>query len=99
MLASVVNSRLHLNAGRSGLSRPPFVPLFCLGLFAPCFSICAFLHSLLQICPFVFNHFHDAPPASLFFSIFCIVAGGGYTPQPPKGSFLCVQWNARSEGL
>src|SRR5207245_2485058 len=33
----------------------------------------------LQICPFVFNHFHDAPPATLFFSWFCIVAGGGYT--------------------
>src|SRR5207248_385873 len=35
---------------------------------------------ILQICPFVFNHFHDAPPATLFFSCFCIVAGGGYAP-------------------
>src|SRR5215471_16949645 len=32
---------------------------------------------LLQICPFVFNHFHDAPPATPFASIFCIVARGG----------------------
>lgn len=31
---------------------------------------------LLQICPFIFKRLQDAPPASLFFSCFCIVAGG-----------------------
>ncbi len=37
--------------------------------------------NLLLLCSlFVFSHFHDAPPATLFFSCFCIVAGGGYTP-------------------
>ena len=35
---------------------------------------------LLQICTFVFNNFQDAHPTTLFFSYFCIVAGGGYTP-------------------
>ena len=30
----------------------------------------------LQICTFVFNNFHDAPPATLFFSNFCIFARG-----------------------
>src|SRR5713101_1609617 len=28
----------------------------------------------LQICTFIFNHFRDAPPATFFFSCFCIVA-------------------------
>jgi len=28
----------------------------------------------LQVCPFVFNHFHDTPPTTLFLSCFCIVA-------------------------
>jgi hypothetical protein len=32
--------------------------------------------TMLQICPFNFNNFHDAPPATPFFSCFCIVAGG-----------------------
>jgi len=32
---------------------------------------------LSQICPFVFSHFHDAHPTTLFFSCFWIVAGGG----------------------
>src|SRR5207248_4842074 len=31
----------------------------------------------LQICPFVFNQLQDAPPATLFFSHFYVVAGGG----------------------
>src|SRR5213082_3282174 len=35
------------------------------------------LVAMLQICPFVFNNFHDAPPATRFLSYFCIVAGGG----------------------
>src|SRR5215470_1861992 len=35
-----------------------------------------FLPCLLQICPFVFNQLQDALPATLFFSYFCIVAGG-----------------------
>src|SRR5690349_14042889 len=30
----------------------------------------------VQICNFVFNSFHDAPPATPFLSSFCIVAGG-----------------------
>lgn len=30
----------------------------------------------LQICAFVFNHFHDAPPATPYLSDFCIVARG-----------------------
>ncbi len=30
----------------------------------------------LQVCTFVFNHFHDAPPATLFLSNFCIIARG-----------------------
>ena len=30
----------------------------------------------LQICTFVFNNFQDAPPATAFFSNFCIVARG-----------------------
>jgi len=38
------------------------------------------LQPTLQICTFVFNNFQDAPLASLFFSWFCIVAGGGYAP-------------------
>ena len=34
----------------------------------------------VQICTFIFNHFHDAPPATLFLSCFCIVARGwGYS--------------------
>ena len=32
--------------------------------------------SPLRICTFVFNYFHDAPPATSFFSNFCIVARG-----------------------
>src|SRR5213082_1930962 len=35
------------------------------------------LVAMLQICPFVFNNFHDALPATRFLSYFCIVAGGG----------------------
>jgi hypothetical protein len=31
---------------------------------------------LLQICPFIISNLQDAPPATLFFSCFCIVAGG-----------------------
>ena len=33
-----------------------------------------------QICLFVFNNFHDAPPATRFFSRFCMVARGGGIP-------------------
>src|SRR5947208_16842949 len=29
----------------------------------------------LQICPFVFNHFHDSPPTTLFFSCLFIFPG------------------------
>jgi hypothetical protein len=32
--------------------------------------------------PFIFNQLQDAPPATLFFSHFCIVAGGGGGPSP-----------------
>ena len=38
------------------------------------------LHVSLQICTFVFNHFHDAPPATSFLSCFCIVARGCTSP-------------------
>ena len=48
--------------------------------FSLCFSFPCFLPSFLQICPFVFNNFHDTHPATLFFLCFCIVAGGGYAP-------------------
>ena len=34
----------------------------------------------LQICPFIFNSLQDAPPSTLFFSYFCIVAGGWVYP-------------------
>src|SRR5260370_10426 len=57
-------------------SEPFLFPLFL--LFLP--SVFCLLQSLLQVCPFVFNHFQDAHPATLFFSSFCIVAGGAYTP-------------------
>src|SRR5712692_10293270 len=33
-------------------------------------------HLSLLICTFVFNHFHDASPVTLFRSCFCIVARG-----------------------
>src|SRR5579859_7974803 len=42
------------------------------GGWVPAFA----LHSSLQIRPFVFNNFQDAPPATLYFSWFCIVARG-----------------------
>ena len=35
-----------------------------------------FLATTLQICTFIFNNFQDAPPATLFFSNFCIVTRG-----------------------
>jgi hypothetical protein len=38
------------------------------------------LRSSLQICLFIFNNFQDAPPATSFFSCFCIVARGGGVP-------------------
>ena len=41
------------------------------------------LQQNLQICPFVFNNFQDAPPATPFLSSFCIVAGGWHTPLHP----------------
>src|SRR5215471_18349600 len=34
------------------------------------------LQQKLHICPFIFNNFHDAPPATYFLSTFCIVAEG-----------------------
>src|SRR5437763_1660589 len=36
-----------------------------------------FPRSWSQICPFIFRQLQDAPPATLFFSCFCMVAGGG----------------------
>src|SRR5205823_9299490 len=35
-----------------------------------------FPRSWLQICPFIFKQLQDAPPATLFVSCFCMVAGG-----------------------
>src|SRR5437764_15375474 len=35
------------------------------------------LVATLQICPSVFNNFHDAPPATPFLSYFCSVARAG----------------------
>ena len=41
---------------------------------------------LLQIRPFIFNDFQDAPPATFFFSCFCIVARGWHTFPIPKSA-------------
>src|SRR5690242_18235474 len=41
------------------------------------------LQPRLQICTFLFNNFHDAPPATSFFSIFCIVARGSWVSLLP----------------
>src|SRR5215467_3010335 len=43
----------------------------------------------LQICPFIFNNFHDAPPANPFLSSFCTVAGGGHTPYISQIGTVC----------
>src|SRR6184192_2288387 len=40
-------------------------------------ATCKFPRSWVQICPFIFKQLQDAPPATLFFSCFCMVAGGG----------------------
>ena len=45
--------------------------------------------SSLQIRPFVFNNFQDAPPATLFFSCFCIVARGWPYPSPSADLKFC----------
>jgi hypothetical protein len=42
--------------------------------------------TMLQICTFSFNNFHDAPPATPFFSCFCIVAGGLWGSQVRGGT-------------
>src|SRR6266567_8529524 len=56
--------------------RPRRPALFILALpLYPASPSC--LQRRLQICPFIFNNFHDAPPATPFFSKFCIVARGG----------------------
>ena len=55
------------------------IALFCLSAFC-------LLHFSLQICPFIINNFQDAPPATLFFSCFCIVARGWHTPLQQKHS-------------
>ena len=43
--------------------------------FRPANSFC--LQQTLQVSPFIFNHFDDAPPATTLLSTFCFVAGGG----------------------
>src|SRR5215467_12167953 len=48
------------------------------GGLPPLFSACCFSHFCCKCSPFAFNNFHDAPPATLFFSSFCIVTGSGY---------------------
>src|SRR5213080_1640037 len=45
-----------------------------------------FPRSWLQICPFIFKQLQDAPPATLFFSCFCMVARGVAGGKP--GSLL-----------
>src|SRR5262245_36846296 len=40
------------------------------------FSASQLFAFLVQTSPFAFNNFQDAPPATLSFSWFCIVAGG-----------------------
>ena len=50
-----------------------------------------FPRSWLQICPFIFKQLQDAPPATLFFSCFCMVARGcwGASPQGLLPSAQC----------
>src|SRR5438874_9636404 len=56
----------------------PPLPFHLLLLFSRHESLAPskFPRSWLQICPFVFKQLQDAPPATLFLSCFCIVAGG-----------------------
>lgn len=54
----------------------------------------------LQISTFVFNHFHDALPATPFISNFCIVARGWYGSACPFTPFTCVHpYNPRNPRL
>ena len=46
--------------------------------YKPQTPACPAIH--LQICTFVFSHFHDAPPAPPFLSTLCIVAWGCHWP-------------------
>src|SRR5947208_2824295 len=57
----------------------PPLPFHLLLLFSRHESLAPskFPRSWLQICPFVFKQLQDALPATLFFSCFCMVAGGG----------------------
>ena len=50
-----------------------------------------FPRSWSQICPFIFRQLQDAPPATLFFSCFCMVAGGwvGASPEGMLPSAQC----------
>src|SRR5205814_8231044 len=50
-----------------------------------------FPRSWLQICPFIFKQLQHAPPATLFFSCFCMVAGGwvGASPEGMLPSAQC----------
>src|SRR5436190_20242838 len=56
-----------------------------------------FPRSWLQICPFVFKQLQDAPPATLFFSCFCMVARG-WVGASPEG-ILAPGQITRREGL
>ena len=50
------------------------------------------LQPTLQICTFVFNHFQDAPSATLFFSWFCIVARGWVYPSQSHSPLMAGRW-------
>ena len=65
----------------------------CCSLSSPTPPSALLLHSSLQICTFIFNQLRDAPPATLFFSDSCIVAGGWHTPLRPS----CNNCVARNE--
>ena len=76
------------------ISTPPFYP-----------ANSRSLQPSLQICTFVFNNFQDAPPATLFLSIVCIVAGGwvaspsvhfkSYLNSLPSCSLTCLPQAAK----
>ena len=69
----------------TSLQKRPRGPLpLCPPVVLLCFRERSSFATTLQICTFVFNHFHYAPPATLFFSHLCIVAGGWGAPPAPS---------------
>src|SRR5437762_12359539 len=77
----------------------PPLPFHLLLLFSRHESLATskFPRSWLQICPFVFKQLQDAPPATLFFSCFCMVARG-WVGASPEG-ILAPGQITRREGL